>query len=66
MVSKRIPSAGGCSLLKRRNKSGALTLFYFGIRPFEFVFHNIVEKPVDNSVDNADKPAMVRLLDLIA
>jgi hypothetical protein len=66
MASEKIPSAGGCSLLKRRKKSGALTLFYFRSQPFEFVFHSIVEKPVDNYVDNADKPAMVRLLDLIA
>ncbi len=53
-------------MLKGRKKTGALTLFYFRIRPFEFVVHNIVEKSVDNYVDNADKPAMVRLLDLIA
>lgn len=66
MVLKRIPSAGGCSLLKRQKKSGSIVLFCSVIRPLEFVFHKSVEKSVDNHVDKADKPAVVRLLDLIA
>jgi len=36
------------------------------IRALEFVFHNPVEKLVDNHVDKSGKSAMLRLLDLIA
>jgi hypothetical protein len=36
------------------------------IRVFEIVFHNVVERPVDNHVYKFDKSAMATLLDLFA
>jgi hypothetical protein len=36
------------------------------IQAFEIVFHNVVEKPVDNRVYKFDKSAMDTLLDLFA
>jgi len=36
------------------------------IQVFEIVFHNVVERPVDNHVYKFDKSAMVTLLDLFA
>jgi hypothetical protein len=42
------------------------TVFTPWIQVLEFVFHNVVERPVDNHVDKLDKSAMARLLDLIA
>ena len=58
--------AGGCSLLKRERKDQVAKSFCSRITTLEFVFHNIVERPVDNYVDNAGKSVMVRLLDRIA
>jgi hypothetical protein len=36
------------------------------IQALEFVFHNVVEKPVDNFVHKAGKSALTRVLDRIA
>jgi len=34
--------------------------------PLEFLFHNIVQNPVDNHVDRSAKRAIIRLLHRIA
>jgi len=67
MVPKRIPSDGECKLLKGSvKKIKAVSGFTPWIQALEFVFHNVVERPVDNHVDKSGKSAMVRLLDQIA
>lgn len=67
MESKRIPSTGVCRLLKGMPiGSRPFQVIIPWIQALEFVFHNVVEKPVDNHVDKFDKSAMVRLLDQIA
>jgi hypothetical protein len=54
-------------LLKgRKKRSRPFPIFTPWIQALEFVFHNVVERPVDNHVDKLNKPAMLRLLDLIA
>jgi hypothetical protein len=46
----------------KKDKSG----FFLLEQVLGFVFHNTVEKPVDNAVDNLRKCAIITILDQIA
>jgi hypothetical protein len=67
MESRKILLAGVCrSPDGTSGKPAKFPVIFSLTQAFEIVFHNVVERPVDNHVYKCGKSATATLLDLIA
>jgi hypothetical protein len=67
MALKKTPLAGVSELwMGKKLKKGEFRDFSSSKQALGFVFHNIVERPVDKFVDNLRKCAVVTILHQIA